>query len=116
MARVQTNHAASGRTAPFVATRSARVEIWMRINGRRRQAFYRCKLAGVTTWQAMGVPLAEKALKAGSIDLPGLADAAVERYAEDEAPAHPMAVEFAERARALNSEIDAINTAARGGA
>ena len=88
----------------------------MRTTGRRRQAFYRCKLAGVTTWQAMGVPLALKALKAGSIDLPGLADAAVESYEEDEAPAHPMAAEFAERARALNSDIDAINLSARGAA
>jgi hypothetical protein len=61
----------------------------------------------------MGVPLADKALKAGSISLPGISDAAVEAYTED-APAHPMAVEFAERARALNSEIDAINITARG--
>lgn len=116
MARAQTNHATSGRASPFVATRAARVEIWMRVTGRRRQAFYRCKLAGVTTWQAMGVPLAERALKAGSIDLPGLAAATVERYDEDEAPAHPMAAEFAERARALNSDIDALNLCARGGA
>lgn len=116
MARAQTNHATAGRPSPFVATRAARVEIWMRTTGRRRQAFYRCKLAGVTTWQAMGVPLALKALKAGSIDLPGLADAAVESYEEEEAPAHPMAADFAERARALNSDIDALNLSARGDA
>ena len=115
MARAQTNHATAGRPSPFVATRAARVEIWMRTTGRRRQAFYRCKLAGVTTWQAMGVPLAEKALKAGSIDLPGLAEATVERYEED-APSHPMAADFAERARALNSDIDALNLSARGAA
>lgn len=113
MARAQTNHATSGRASPFVATRAARVEIWMRVTGRRRQAFYRCKAVGVSTWQAMGVPLADKALKAGSISLPGIADATVEAYTE-EAPAHPMAIEFAERARALNGEIDALNLGARG--
>jgi hypothetical protein len=89
------------------------VDIWIRTSGRRRQAFYRCLAVGVSTWQAMGVPLADKALKAGCISLPGIADATVEAYAE-EAPSHPMAVEFAERARALNSDIDALNLSARG--
>lgn len=112
MARAQTNHASPGRTASgFVATRAARVEIWMRTTGRRRQAFYRCNAVGVSTWQAMGVPLADKALKLGSISLPGIADAAVEQYVEQ---AHPMAAEFAERARALNGDIDAMNLSARG--
>ncbi|MDQ0068986.1 hypothetical protein J2W34_000760 [Variovorax boronicumulans] len=114
MARAQANHATSSRVAPsYVATRSARVDIWIRTTGRRRQAFYRCPAVGVATWQAMGVPLADKALKAGSISLPGISDAAVAAYTED-APAHPMAVEFAERARALSSDIDALNLSARG--
>jgi hypothetical protein len=91
------------------------VDIWIRTTGRRRQAFYRCPAVGVSTWQAMGVPLADKALKLGSISLPGISDATVEAYTED-APAHPMAIAFAERARALNGEIDALNLSARGDA
>lgn len=114
MARVQAHHATSSRVPQgYVATRSARVDIWIRTTGRRRQAFYRCPAVGVSTWQAMGVPLADKALKLGSISLPGISDATVEAYTED-APAHPMSVEFAERARALNGEIDALNFGARG--
>lgn len=112
MARAQINHATDSRAASrHAATSSARVDIWIRTIGRRRQAFYRCNAAGVANWQAMGVPLANKALKLGSISLPGISDATVEAYT---APAHPMATEFAERAHALNGEIDAINTTARG--
>lgn len=111
MARAQINHAASGRGALGQATSSARVDIWVRTIGRRRQAFYRCPAAGVSNWQAMGVPLANKALKLGSISLPGISDAAVEAYRE-EAPTHPMAAEFAERASVLNREIDALNFSA----
>lgn len=114
MARAQTNHAIPGRTpSGFVATRAARVEIWLRTTRGRRQAFYRCNAVGVSTWQAMGVPLADKALKLGSISLPGIADAAVEKYVE---PEHPMTAEFSARAMALNGEIDAMNLAARGAA
>ena len=112
MARAQINHAASSRTMlGHAATSSARVDIWVRTIGRRRQAFYRCPAAGVSNWQAMGVPLANRALKVGSISLPGISDATVEAYSE-KAPAHPMAAEFAERASALNSEIDALNLSA----
>ena len=112
MARAQINHATDSRAASrHAATSSARVVIWIRTTGTRRQAFYRCRAAGVTNWQAMGVPLANKALKLGSISLPGISDATVEAYTES-APAHPMAVEFAERARALNGEIDALNLSA----
>lgn len=114
MARAQINHATDSRAASrHAATSSARVDIWIRTSGNRRQAFYRCRAAGVTNWQAMGVPLANKALKLGSISLPGISDATVEAYTEA-APAHPMAVAFAERARTLNGEIDALNFAARG--
>lgn len=116
MARAQINHATDSRAASrHAATGSARVDIWIRTIGRRRQAFYRCNAAGVANWQAMGVPLANKALKLGSISLPGISDATVAAYTEG-APPHPLATEFAERARALNGEIDAINTAARGDA
>jgi len=116
MARAQINHAASGRAAlGHAATSSARVDIWVRTIGTRRQAFYRCRAAGVTNWQAMGVPLANKALKLGSISLPGIAGATVSAYSE-EAPAHPMTADFAERARALNSDIDSLNLSARGDA
>lgn len=116
MARAQINHATDSRAASrHAATSSARVDIWIRTTGTRRQAFYRCRAAGVTNWQAMGVPLANKALKLGSISSPGIADATVSAYSED-APAHPMAAEFAERARALNSDIDSLNLSARGGA
>lgn len=114
MARAQINHATDSRAASrHSATSSARVDIWIRTIGRRRQAFYRCSAAGVANWQAMGVPLANKALKLGSISLPGISDATVAAYTED-APAHPMAAEFGERARALNGEIDSLNLSARG--
>lgn len=116
MARAQINHASDSRTATrHAATSSAHVDIWVRTIRGRRQAFYRCSAAGVANWQAIGVPLANKALKLGSISLPGIADATVAAYSEA-APAHPMAVEFAERARALNSEIDSLNLSARGDA
>ncbi len=59
----------------------------------------------------MGVPLANKALKLGSISLPGITDATVEAYTEG-APSHPMAADFAEQARKLNREIDALNLSA----
>ncbi len=112
MARAQINHASDSRAATrYAATSSARVDIWVRMIGRRRQAFYRCSAAGVANWQAIGVPLANKALKTGSISLPGLVDAAVAPYTED-APAHPAAAKFAEQARELNSEIDALNLSA----
>ena len=112
MARAQINHATDSRVASrHASTSSARVDIWIRTIGRRRQAFYRCSAAGVANWQAMGVPLANKALKLGSISLPGIADAAVEQYVEQP---HPMAAEFAERARVLNGDIDAMNLSARG--
>lgn len=114
MARAQINHATDSRAASrHAATSSARVDIWIRTIRGRRQAFYRCSAAGVANWQAMGVPLANKALKLGSISLPGIADAEVEQYVEQ---AHPMAAEFAERARALNGEIDSLNLSARGSA
>ena len=114
MARAQINHATDSRAASrHAATSSARVDIWIRTIGRRRQAFYRCSAAGVANWQAMGVPLANKALKLGSISLPGISDATVAAYTED-APAHPMAADFADRARALNGEIDSLNLSARG--
>ncbi|MET3915954.1 hypothetical protein ABID97_002736 [Variovorax sp. OAS795] len=113
MARAQINHADGRGVSRHLVTSSARVDIWIRTIGRRRQAFYRCAAAGVANWQAMGVPLANKALKLGSISLPGIADATVKAYTES-APAHPMAVEFAERARALNGEIDSLNLAASG--
>ncbi|MCT8174362.1 hypothetical protein [Variovorax sp. CY25R-8] len=116
MARAQINHAAPGRaTGGLIATGNARVEIWLRMTGRRRQAFYRCAAVGITTWQPLGVPLANKAIKAGKISLPGIADAPVEQW-EDEEEVHPMASEFAARATALNGEIEAINLAARGAA
>ena len=116
MARAQINHATDSRAASrHTATSSARVDIWIRTIGRRRQAFYRCSAAGVANWQAMGVPLANKALKLGSISLPGISDATVAVYTED-APAHPMAAEFGDHARALNSEIDSLNLSARGAA
>ncbi|RSZ40280.1 hypothetical protein EJO66_09105 [Variovorax beijingensis] len=116
MARAQINHATDSRAASrHAATSSARVDIWIRTIGRRRQAFYRCSAAGVANWQAMGVPLANKALKLGSISLPGISDATVAAYTED-ALAHPMAAEFGERARALSSEIDTLNLSARGAA
>jgi hypothetical protein len=114
MARAQINHATDDRAASRqAATSSARVDIWIRTTGARRQAFYRCRAAGVPNWQAMGVPLANKALKLGSISLPGIADAKVAAYTES-APAHPMAAGFAERARALSYDIDALNGSARG--
>ncbi|ATA55364.1 hypothetical protein CKY39_20675 [Variovorax boronicumulans] len=114
MARAQINHASDSRAATrHAATSSARVDIWVRTIRGRRQAFYRCSAAGVANWQAIGVPLANKALKLGSISLPGITNAAVELYVEQ---AHPMAAEFAERARALNSDIDAMNLSARGAA
>lgn len=114
MARAQINHATDSRAASrHAATSSARVDIWIRTIGRRRQAFYRCSAAGVANWQAMGVPLANKALKLGSISLPGISEATVAAYTED-APTHPMAAEFGERARALNGEIDSLNLSARG--
>jgi len=116
VARAQINHASDSRTATrHAATSSARVDIWVRTIRGRRQAFYRCSAAGVANWQAIGVPLANKALKLGSISLPGISDATVTAYSEA-APAHPMAVEFAERARALNTEIDSLNLSARGDA
>jgi hypothetical protein len=114
VARAQINHASDSRAATrSAATSSARVDIWVRTIGRRRQAFYRCSAAGVANWQAIGVPLANKALKLGSISLPGLADATVTPYTED-VSAHPAAAGFAEQARKLNSEIDALNLSARG--
>lgn len=114
MARAQINHATDSRAATrHAATSSARVDIWVRTIRGRRQAFYRCSAAGIANWQALGVPLADKALKLGSISLPGIADAAVEQYVEQ---AHPMAAEFAARAMALNGEIDAMNLGARGAA
>lgn len=117
MARAQVNHAAPARsTGGLIATGKARVEIWLRTTGRRRQAFYRCLAVGITTWQPMGVPLATSALKAGKITLPGITDAAVEQWEEEDEEAHPLAADFAARATALNSEIDAINLAARGAA
>ena len=114
MARAQINHATDSRAASrHAATSSACVDIWIRTIGRRRQAFYRCSAAGVANWQAMGVPLANKALKLGSISLPGISDATVEAYTEG-APTHPMATAFAERACELNREIDALNLNGRG--
>ncbi|CAA2108230.1 hypothetical protein [Variovorax paradoxus] len=116
MARAQINHASDSRAAArHAAVNAARVDIWVRTIRGRRQAFYRCSAAGVANWQAIGVPLANKALKLGSISLPGIADATVTAYTEGE-PAHPAAAEFAERARALNSEINALNLIARGDA
>jgi hypothetical protein len=112
VARAQINHASDSRAATrHAATSSARVDIWVRTIRGRRQAFYRCSAAGVANWQAMGVPLANKALKLGSISLPGLEDATVAPYTED-APANPAAAGFAEQARKLNSEIDALNLSA----
>jgi hypothetical protein len=112
VARAQINHASDSRAATrHAATSSARVDIWVRTIRGRRQAFYRCSAAGVANWQAMGVPLANKALKLGSISLPGLADATVAPYTED-VPAHPAAAGFAAQARKLNSEIDALNLSA----
>ena len=109
MARAQINHATDNRAAKrYAATSSAHVDIWVRTIGCRRQAFYRCSAAGVANWQAIGVPLANKALRLGSISLPGLNVATVSAYSET-SPAHPAATEFAERARALNNEIDALN-------
>lgn len=78
MARAQINHASDSRAATrHTATSSARVDIWVRTIRGSRQAFYRCSAAGVANWQAIGVPLANKALKLGSISLPGISDATV---------------------------------------
>ncbi len=114
MRSVKAHHATStGAASGFVPTGSPRVDIWIRKVGTRRQAFYRCPAVGVSAWQAMGLPLADKALKAGTISLPGIQDGAVRPHTED-APAHPMQGQFATQARALNRQIDALNFSAGG--
>ncbi len=59
----------------------------------------------------MGLPLADKALKAGKVSLPGIADGVVRAHVE-EAPAHPMRAQFATQAQSLNRQIDALNASA----
>lgn len=112
----KTHHATNaGAVTGFVPTGSTRVDIWIRKVGTRRQAFYRCPAIGISTWQAMGLPLAVRALKAGTVSLPGIADGAVRLHVED-TPAHPMAAMFAVHAQQLNRDIDGLNAAARGAA
>ena len=114
MRGVKAHHATStGAATGFVPTSSTRVDIWIRKVGTRRQAFYRCPAVGVSAWQAMGLPLAEKALKTGTVSLPGIQAGAVRLHSED-APAHPMREQFATQARSLNREIDALNLSAGG--
>ena len=112
MRAVKTHHATStGAATGFVPTSSTRVDIWIRKVSTRRQAFYRCPAVGIAAWQPMGLPLAGKALKAGKVSLPGIADGVVRAHVED-ARAHPMRAQFAAQADALNGEIDALNLSA----
>lgn len=116
MRGVKAHHATStGSSSGFVPTGSTRVDIWIRKVGARRQAFYRCPAVGVSGWQAMGLPLADKALKAGTVSLPGI-DGGTVRLHNEEAPTHPMHEAFSRQARSLNGEIDALNLSAAGSA
>jgi len=108
-------HYATSTATGFVPTASARVDIWIRKVGTRRQAFYRCPAVGVSAWQAMGLPLADKALKAGTVSLPGIEGGTVRLHTED-APAHPMHDAFGRQAQSLNGQIDALNLSAAGAA
>lgn len=91
-----------------------RAEIWIRQVGNRRQAFYRCRDFNrkFARWQKMSVPEADKALKAGTLDM-GFGDVlpTVPRETVEQV-AHPMAAEFAAQAKALNSQIEALGTRA----
>jgi hypothetical protein len=112
MRGVKAHHATSTAAAPgFVPTGSTRVDIWIRKVGTRRQAFYRCPAVGVSAWKAMGLPFADKALRAGTVSLPGIQDGAVRLHTED-APAHPMQGQFTTQARSLNLQIDELNVSA----
>lgn len=112
MRGIKAHHATStGSASGFVPTGSTRVDIWIRKVGTRRQAFYRCPSVGIAAWQPMGLPLADKALKAGKVSLPSIADGVVRAHVE-EAPAHPMRAQFAAQAQALNGQIDALNLSA----
>lgn len=114
MRGAKAHHATStGPASGFVPTGSTRVDIWIRKVGARRQAFYRCPAVGVAAWQAMGLPLADKALKAGTVSLPGIVGGTVRLHTED-APTHPMHEAFGKQAQALNGQIDALNLSAAG--
>jgi hypothetical protein len=114
MRSAKAHHATStGPASGFVPTGSTRVDIWIRTVGARRQAFYRCPAVGVAAWQAMGLPLADKALKAGTVSLPGIEGGTVRLHTED-APTHPMHEAFGRQAQALNGQIDALNLSAAG--
>lgn len=112
MRGVKAHHATSaGAATGFVPTGSARVDIWIRKVSTRRQAFYRCPAVGIAAWQPVGLPLADKALKAGKVSLPGIVDGVVRAHVED-APTHPMRAQFAAQAQALNRQIEALNMSA----
>lgn len=114
MRGVKAHHATStGSASGFIPTGSTRVDIWIRKVGTRRQAFYRCPAVGVSAWQAMGLPLADKALKAGTVSLPGIDGGTVRLHTED-AHAHPMHEAFGRQAQALNGQIEALNLSAAG--
>jgi len=115
MRSVKAHHATNASAGTgFVPTGSARVDIWIRKVSTRRQAFYRCPAVGIAAWQPMGLPLADKALKAGKVSLPGIANGVV-RVHVDAAPAHSMCEQFATQAQALNRQIEALNMSAGAG-
>lgn len=112
MRGVKAHHATSTAAATgFVPTGSTRVDIWIRKVGTRRQAFYRCPAVGVSAWKPMGLPLADKALKVGTVSLPGIEGGTVRLHTEN-FPAHPMQEAFCRQAQALNGQIDALNLSA----
>ena len=70
-----------------------------------------------TLWAYLSavVPLADKALKSGTVSLPGIEGGTVRLHTED-APAHPMHEAFGRQAQSLNGEIDALNRSTAGAA
>lgn len=91
------------------------VEIWIRLRGARRQAFYRRPGVGMC-WQAMPVPAADKALRSGRLTIDDIVDAPVVPR-ETQLPAvPPAATAFSQLAASLSRDIDNLNAAARGAA
>lgn len=84
-------------------------EIWIREVRSRRQAFYRCPtLKGRESWQKLYLTTADKALRVGTLDVGnGLVLPVVVSRETTTAP-NPQQARFAEQARELNQQLDAL--------
>jgi hypothetical protein len=91
-------------------------EIWIREVRSRRQAFYRCPaLKGLESWKKMFLTTADKAVRAGTLDLGNGLVLPVVVSRETNRETHPLQAQFADQARALNQQIDEL-TSSRGAA